>query len=88
MTDTDPPEHPLVFEKKPVEVHAKRLAERTEINTREGTLVGERGDWLIKGVEGELYPCDDEIFRETYRPKSASARHELDKDVPHPEDTP
>lgn len=38
------------------------------------TLSGEvqimSGDWLLKGVKGELYPCKDEIFRETYNPDS------------------
>lgn len=24
------------------------------------------GDWLIRGVEGEVYPCKDSIFRATY----------------------
>lgn len=24
------------------------------------------GDWLIKGVKGEFYPCRDSVFRETY----------------------
>lgn len=24
------------------------------------------GDWIIRGVEGELYPCIDRVFRETY----------------------
>lgn len=24
------------------------------------------GDWIIRGVQGELYPCRDDIFRQTY----------------------
>lgn len=24
------------------------------------------GDWIIKGVNGEFYPCTDEVFRKTY----------------------
>ena len=24
------------------------------------------GDWIIKGVAGEFYPCRDDIFRQTY----------------------
>ena len=24
------------------------------------------GDWIIKGVQGEFYPCRDDVFRETY----------------------
>lgn len=56
------------FRKRPVEVEAERLEERVEIDTREGTVVGEPGDWLITGVEGEVYPCSDSVFRETYEP--------------------
>jgi len=52
--------------KRPVDVEAKRLEERREIETREGTVVGEPGDILIRGVEGELYPCDPDIFAVTY----------------------
>ena len=26
------------------------------------------GDWIIRGIKGELYPCKDEIFRLTYEP--------------------
>lgn len=56
------------FRKKPVEVEAVRLTERTEIETLEGTMVGNPGDWLITGVAGEKYPCKDEIFQKTYEP--------------------
>jgi hypothetical protein len=36
------------------------------IETLEGTLRCNRGDWLIKGIKGEMYPCRDDIFRATY----------------------
>lgn len=26
------------------------------------------GQWLIRGTKGEYYPCDDEVFKEKYRP--------------------
>lgn len=33
------------------------------------TWVGVKdGQWIIKGVQGEFYPCDDEVFKETYEP--------------------
>ena len=38
------------------------------IDTREGSIYGQPGDWLIQGVKGEVYPCGDEIFRATYEP--------------------
>lgn len=38
------------------------------IDTLEGTMTAERGDWIIKGVKGELYPCKPDIFEATYEP--------------------
>ena len=36
------------------------------VYTLEGTMTGEIGDYLIKGVRGEFYFCAKEIFEETY----------------------
>lgn len=56
------------FTKLPVEIEAVRITEKIEIKTREGVLFGYPGEWLLTGVEGEKYPCGDEIFRKTYCP--------------------
>lgn len=53
------------YMKKPVIIEAEQLTEETHIETLEGTMKGNAGDWLIRGVEGELYPCKDEIFKKT-----------------------
>ena len=37
-----------------------------EIATLEGKMRCDFGDWIIKGVKGELYPCRPDIFNETY----------------------
>lgn len=37
-----------------------------EIKTLEGVMVAKTGDYIIKGVRGELYPCKPDIFAETY----------------------
>jgi hypothetical protein len=37
-----------------------------EIKTLEGTMLGEVGDWVIRGVKGELYPCKPDVFAATY----------------------
>jgi len=37
-----------------------------DINTLEGTMTANEGDWIIKGVKGELYPCKADIFEATY----------------------
>lgn len=36
------------------------------IPTLEGTMYGILGDYIIKGVRGEFYPCKRDIFEETY----------------------
>ncbi len=38
------------------------------IDTLEGTMRGDVGDWIIKGVQGEFYPCKPDIFEATYEP--------------------
>lgn len=37
------------------------------IHTLEGNMDAFPGDWVIRGVAGEFYPCKDAIFRETYQ---------------------
>lgn len=37
-----------------------------EIMTLEGTMIASPGDYIIRGVQGELYPCKPDIFEETY----------------------
>lgn len=38
------------------------------IHTLEGVMRADKGDWVIKGVNGELYPCKPDIFDKTYEP--------------------
>jgi hypothetical protein len=38
------------------------------IHTLEGTMLARPGDWVIRGVAGELYPCRPDIFAQTYEP--------------------
>ena len=39
-----------------------------QIKTLEGTTTAIPGDWIIKGVAGEFYPCKPDIFEQTYEP--------------------
>lgn len=39
-----------------------------DIETLEGVMQASPGDWIIKGVAGEFYPCDPDIFWRTYEP--------------------
>ena len=36
------------------------------IPTLEGTMEASKGDWIIKGIKGEVYPCKPDIFEDTY----------------------
>ena len=36
------------------------------IKTLEGNMKAENNDWIIKGVNGEFYPCKPDIFEKTY----------------------
>ncbi len=38
------------------------------VKTLEGEMRADVGDWIIKGVKGEFYPCKPDIFAETYDP--------------------
>lgn len=37
-----------------------------EIKTLEGVMTGKCGDYIIQGVNGEIYPCKPDIFDKTY----------------------
>jgi len=39
-----------------------------EINTLEGRMKADVGDWIIRGIKGEIYPCKPDIFEQTYEP--------------------
>jgi uncharacterized protein affecting Mg2+/Co2+ transport len=40
--------------------------EYVQIQTLEGCMIGNKFDWIIKGVNGEFYPCKPDIFEKTY----------------------
>jgi hypothetical protein len=42
------------------------------INTLEGAMKVSAGDWVIRGVKGEAYPCKPDIFAATYDPVEAT----------------
>ncbi|GKV70272.1 hypothetical protein NCCP2716_27700 [Sporosarcina sp. NCCP-2716] len=45
---------------------AERMRLPIVIETLEGTMTVREGDFVIKGVQGEFYPCKPDIFRQTY----------------------
>lgn len=44
------------------------VADELAIWTLEGIHLVSHGDWIIRGVKGELYPCKPDIFEATYEP--------------------
>ena len=49
-----------------------RKEEYLLIDTLEGVMKARVGDYIIKGVHGELYPCKPDIFHETYEDSNTS----------------
>jgi hypothetical protein len=43
------------------------------IPTLEGDHEAQPGDWIIRGVKGEIYPCKPDIFEATYEPAEDAA---------------
>jgi len=41
------------------------------VRTLEGAMNVPPNAWIIKGVKGEFYSCDSEVFAETYEPENA-----------------
>jgi len=41
------------------------------VETLEGVMTARCGDWIIRGVKGEFYPCKPDIFAATYEPIGA-----------------
>ena len=53
--------------KRPIIVHAIQINEDFRVDTLEGNYKqGRAGDYLMRGIAGELYICDREIFEKTY----------------------
>jgi hypothetical protein len=51
---------------KPVKRNALLMEEEFNVQTLEGVMHGNAGDYLMEGVNGELYPCKPDIFAKTY----------------------
>jgi hypothetical protein len=65
----------MKYKKKPVEITAElNEYEPRIIHTLEGDHLANIGDWIITGVQGELYPCKPDIFQQTYEPVDDEAK--------------
>lgn len=56
----------MKYRKKPIVIEAYQTQVSLEIETLEGIMQANVGDWIITGVNGEKYPCKPDIFEKTY----------------------
>ena len=54
------------YRKKPVIITDYKTDKELVINTLEGPLKADVGDYIITGLRGEEYPCKPDIFEKTY----------------------
>lgn len=54
------------FRKKPIVIEAYQTDKEMMIDTLEGPLRADPGDWIITGIRGEQYPCKPDVFEKTY----------------------
>ena len=52
-----------------------------EIKTLEGVMIANVGDYIIKGVNGEVYPCKPDIFEKTYEEAQPCTKGTSGKDI-------
>ena len=66
-----PEYYPRQFDGK-IEVRYRKGSPIINVPTLEGTMTARIGDWIIRGVKGEVYPCKPDIFEATYEPAGDS----------------
>lgn len=54
------------YRKKPLTIQAVQTKNQLMIHTLEGNMLADKGDYIIKGIKGEYYPCKPEIFEQSY----------------------
>lgn len=60
-------------EDRPGDTNVLIRPEHIAVDTLEGTMRANAGDWVIRGVQGEFYPCRDDVFRQSYEPVEAGS---------------
>jgi len=55
-----------LYIKKPMPIQAIQINQTFWVKTKEGVFQAKEGDYLIRGIKGELYACDKEIFEASY----------------------
>ena len=69
---------PKSWGKKPWDWKVSAISLGLFIPTLEGKMRADPGDWIIKGVKGEFYPCKNDVFKQTYESvESEQSRKDL-----------
>ena len=76
----------MKFRKRPVVIEAYQTDVPMHIDTLEGTMKANAGDWIITGVKGEQYPCKPDIFALTYEPDNGVDELARLRDAAHKND--
>lgn len=58
--------HMMCNPDEPAFIDATVMGPHISITTLEGTMAASPGDYIIRGVQGEFYPCKPDIFAATY----------------------
>ena len=66
LTDSVFENHPEVGVFGTTDIVYDPASRTAAIKTLEGTMTAKLGDWIIKGISGEYYPCKPDIFVQTY----------------------
>lgn len=64
--DTLPKEVYAMKKPIPIPIMVRHMTERFQVETLEGIMTGEPGDWLATGIKGEMYPIKADVFEDTY----------------------
>ena len=62
------------WQKKPLQIEAVQMETAFTVETLEGTMKGKAADFLVRGIRGELYPVDREIFFASYELRQEGRR--------------
>ena len=62
------------YKKLPVAIEAVQIEKEESVQTLEGKMTGNPGDWKVTGVDGEKYYVAKSIFKKTYEPNDAEAK--------------
>lgn len=58
----------LIEYRKTTTMRAARIDEPFQVETLEGVMAGNAGDYLVVGVKGERYPCAADVLAASYEP--------------------